>query len=547
MDAGIEAMKNMVKDLSTPDNSKGASFLSTDSESRTNHVRGMIAQALKMPAFHSKLSIQQLQSLRSFSQGEIGLMQVQVGDAPESNLGGVVNLVQQTLEDYEHDLAVVQKEEDEKVDAYNKLMKNLKEELATTKETLAEQESVSGNSAKSLADAKVLREETQVEKKADEKVLVETQDACKLKKDQFEARKKLREEEIAGIDKALEILTSDEAKKNFAGSAKVSFLQISDRSDQDARRELAYSSIKDLAAKYKDVAMVELAIKVKRGHFDKVIDIVNKQIDMLRQEEQTDEDHRDRCQKQLAENEALIQELTHVTGKHQTKVDRLTSERDDVKADHDVLVKEIEESEKEIAERGQMRDEERADHLENLDYDKKALATLNDAIVSINAFFKSNKIAIGLVQGQPKKAPDAGFSDTKYEGNQQATSGLLSLMDMVREDMENEIEDTKKADVDDQAQYEKDYSAMKKKLDEQNKAKVSTEKNLADLNERISAETDKRDETNTDNNAAKDNLAALQKDCDWVKTNFASRRTKRQAEIEGLVEAKALLAKGGVR
>eukprot|EP00933_Yihiella_yeosuensis_P076076 TRINITY_DN856_c0_g1_i1.p1 TRINITY_DN856_c0_g1~~TRINITY_DN856_c0_g1_i1.p1 ORF type:complete len:639 (-),score=220.99 TRINITY_DN856_c0_g1_i1:141-1784(-) len=547
MDAGIEALTNMVKDLSSPDNAKAASFLSMDSESRTSQVRNIISKALKLPAFHSKLSMKQLRSLQSFSQGDISLVQVQLGDAPDSNLGGVANLVQQTLEDYEHDLSVVVKEENAKVDAYTKLMTQLTEELASAKETLAEQESVSGNSAKSLADAKVLREETQVEKKADEKVLVETQDACKLKKDQFEARKKLREEEIAGIDKALEILTSDEAKKNFAGSAKVSFLQISDRSDQDARRELAYSSIKDLAAKYKDVAMVQLAMKIQRGHFDKVIDIVNKQIEMLRAEEQTDEDHRDRCQKQLAENEALIQELTHVFDKHQTKIDRLTGERNDVQADYDVLVKEIEESEKEIKERGEMRDEERENHLIALQHDKDALATLNEAIVSINAFFKNNKISINLAQGQPKKAPDAGFSDTKYEGNQQATSGLLSLMDMVREDMEKEIEDTKKADVEDQAQYEKDYSAMKSKLDTQNKAKVSTERALADLNERISAQTDSRDETNNDNNAAKDDKAALEKDCNWVKTNFASRRQKRQAEIEGLVEAKGLLAKGGVR
>eukprot|EP00933_Yihiella_yeosuensis_P076087 TRINITY_DN856_c1_g1_i1.p2 TRINITY_DN856_c1_g1~~TRINITY_DN856_c1_g1_i1.p2 ORF type:complete len:119 (+),score=38.94 TRINITY_DN856_c1_g1_i1:2-358(+) len=118
---------------------------------------------------------------------------------------------------------------------------------------------------------------------------------------------------------------------------------------------------------------------------------------------------------------------------------------------------------------------------------------------------------------------------------------------MVREDMENEISDTKKADAEDQAQYEKDHAAMSAKLDTQNKAKISTEKALADLDERISAETDKRDDTNNDNNAAKDDKAALEEDCAWVKNNFASRRTKRQAEIEGLIEAKGLLAKGGVR
>eukprot|EP00933_Yihiella_yeosuensis_P006294 TRINITY_DN110991_c0_g1_i1.p1 TRINITY_DN110991_c0_g1~~TRINITY_DN110991_c0_g1_i1.p1 ORF type:complete len:677 (-),score=224.70 TRINITY_DN110991_c0_g1_i1:58-2088(-) len=545
LDSGIAAMEGMLKSLSTPDNVAKPSFLAVDS----GKIRGVITRALKMPAIASKLSTKDIQSLRNFAQGEIGLMQVQVGEAPASNLGGIVNVIKQTQEDYQKDLDSVNKEESEKVAAYKKLMKNLADELSNMQATLAEQESLKGNSAKSLADAKMLRQETETEKKADEKVLVETQDACKLKKDQFEARKQLREEELAGVVKALEILTSDEAKNIFGGAAQVfpAFIQIKGGSDQDAQREMAYSSIKALAAKYKDIAMVQLAMQIQRGHFDKVIDIVNKQIDMLRAEEQTDEDHRDRCQKQLAENDAQIQELTHTFDKHQTKIDRLTGERDDVKADYDVLLKEIAESEKEIKERGDARAEERQNHLSALQYDKAALETLNQAIVSINAFFKNNKIAISLAKGQPRKAPDAGFTDKNYEGDKQATSGLLSLMNMVREDMENEIKDTKKADVDDQAQYEKDYSALKSKLDTQNDAKISTEKALADLDERISAQTDNRDETNEDNNAAKANMAALQKDCAWVENNFDSRRKKRQAEIEGLVEAKGLLAKGGVR
>ena len=33
----------------------------------------------------------------------------------------------------------------------------------------------------------------------------------------------------------------------------------------------------------------------------------------------------------------------------------------------------------------------------------------------------------------------------------------------------------------------------------------------------------------------------LNADCAWVKTNFDSRRTKRQAEIQGLIEAKGVL------
>eukprot|EP00933_Yihiella_yeosuensis_P030316 TRINITY_DN2396_c0_g3_i1.p1 TRINITY_DN2396_c0_g3~~TRINITY_DN2396_c0_g3_i1.p1 ORF type:complete len:681 (-),score=226.88 TRINITY_DN2396_c0_g3_i1:93-2135(-) len=545
--SGIHAMEDMLESLGGASTAPKVSFLSTDADKHTKQVRQVIEKALKMKAITSKLSTKDLQSLRSFAQGETGLMQLKVGDAPESNLGGILNIIQQTMEDYQKDLDAVNKEENDKVTAFNTLLKNLAEELDNMKTTLAEQESLKGNSAQSLAEAKMLREETETEKKADEKVLVETQDACKVKKDQFEARKALREEELAGVTKGKEILESKMAQ--FGIAAQVSFLQISGGSDADARRDQAYTSIKALAAQYKDYALAQIAMRIQKntGHFDKVIDIIDRQIKNLREEEQTDEDHRDRCQKQLAQNSALIQELTHTSNKFQTKVDRLSQERDEVKSDYDTLLKDMENTNKEIKERGEMRTEERDNHLKALQADKDALAILGEAIVSITDFYKTHGLTLSLAQGPVPKAPDAGFSDKNYVGDQQATSGLLSLMNMVKEDMENEIKDSKETDAKDQAQYEADYSALKNKLDKQDDAKVTTEKGLADLQERISAQQDNKDETDSDNSAANDEKKALEEDCNWVKTNFASRRTKRQAEIEGLVDAKALLAKGGVR
>eukprot|EP00933_Yihiella_yeosuensis_P044729 TRINITY_DN39_c0_g1_i1.p1 TRINITY_DN39_c0_g1~~TRINITY_DN39_c0_g1_i1.p1 ORF type:complete len:677 (-),score=240.32 TRINITY_DN39_c0_g1_i1:64-2094(-) len=545
LESGLDSMKKMMDSLDNPANAVKVSFLSMDAASRQARLRDVIAKALKMPAIASKLSTDKIRSLRTFAEGEVGLLQVQAGDAPDSNLGGIMNVIQQTMEDYQGDLDAANKEEDEKVSAYKTLLKNLADELANMEQTLAEQQATNGDSAKALADAKMLREETTTEMKSDEKLLVETQDACKLKKDQFEARKKLREEEIAGVDKALEILESQ--KEKFADAAKVSFLQIS--SDENAGRDNAYAKVKALAAKYKSLSLAHLAVSIQRGHFDKVIDVIDKQIKYLKDEEQTDEDHRDRCQKQLSDNSKLITELTHTSDKAGVKIDRLTEERDGVQADYEVLNKEMAESKKEIKEREEVRSEERETHLTALNHDKDALAILKEAVVAITAFYKNNKIEISLAStgGKPKKAPDAGFSDKDYQGDKQATSGLLSLMNMVQEEMENEIKNSQKADADAQAQYEQDYRALKEKFDAQEEMAVSTEKTLADLQERISDKSDFKSETDASNDAAKNDKATLESDCAWVKTNFDSRRKRRQAEIEGLTEAKGLLAKGGVR
>lgn len=50
---------------------------------------------------------------------------------------------------------------------------------------------------------------------------------------------------------------------------------------------------------------------------------------------------------------------------------------------------------------------------------------------------------------------------------------------------------------------------------------------------------------NADLTANGDEAKALSNDCDWVKTHFESRRDKRKAELDGLVDAKNFLAGGG--
>mmetsp|Transcript_9898 Transcript_9898/g.22735 ORF Transcript_9898/g.22735 Transcript_9898/m.22735 type:complete len:95 (-) Transcript_9898:30-314(-) len=83
---------------------------------------------------------------------------------------------------------------------------------------------------------------------------------------------------------------------------------------------------------------------------------------------------------------------------------------------------------------------------------------------------------------------------------------------------------------------------MKESLDSQKSTVAATEKDIAamelkiaDLEEEVKAkEGDLEAETKV--------KASLDKDCGWIETHFEDRRTKRKAEIDGLMEAKSYLA-----
>ena len=70
-----------------------------------------------------------------------------------------------------------------------------------------------------LSENEELLAATQAQLKIDEDFFATARDQCKAKSDEWDERSRLRTEQLDGIEKALEILTSDEARKTFAASA----------------------------------------------------------------------------------------------------------------------------------------------------------------------------------------------------------------------------------------------------------------------------------------------------------------------------------------
>ena len=74
-------------------------------------------------------------------------------------------------------------------------------------------------------------------------------------------RSRLHTEELAGINKAVKIPTSDEASSTF-GQATSMFLQTS-QDAEDAPKNKAYRAFKNVARKYRSLRLAALAAMVK--------------------------------------------------------------------------------------------------------------------------------------------------------------------------------------------------------------------------------------------------------------------------------------------
>jgi len=165
-------------------------------------------------------------------------------------------------------------------------------------------------------------------------------------------------------------------------------------------------------------------------------------------------------------------------------------------------------------------------------------------------FYKKNNVAMSLLQGPEEwtvdsdKAPKTGYdsSGTYTGGHKSQSRGALGALEMVVEDMENEVKVAKKDDADAEAQYEESKADLDVVREKAEKAKVEAEKRAADLKNKKEDKEELKTSIGHELEAQNKLKNSISNDCAWVKSHFESRRSDRKAEIDGLQEAKALLA-----
>merc|ERR1719160_2304120 len=141
----------------------------------------------------------------------------------------------------------------------------------------------------------------------------------------------------------------------------------------------------------------------------------------------------------------------------------------------------------------------------------------------------------------PPEAPGA------FKKKGQESGGVLAMMDMIKADLEKEIQEMEFAEKDAQGEYEamvKDAADLRaadtKSLAEKQAAK-------AQLEAEVIAHTDKKDADSDELRATKEYIGELHADCDWLIENFQTRKDARAAEVDALKGAKATLSGADMR
>merc|ERR1719331_1554456 len=158
---------------------------------------------------------------------------------------------------------------------YEKLYASLEDENNKLKSTREKKENEKAEAEAMLADTTKAYDDTEKQMKADTEFFDQTKAACESKHEEWTVRDSMRKEELEGITKALEILTSDEARELFAKSIKPgveTFLQISSspsllQDSANAPAARAYNALKGQVKKSHSIRLAALAVRIRSTKF----------------------------------------------------------------------------------------------------------------------------------------------------------------------------------------------------------------------------------------------------------------------------------------
>jgi len=492
------------------------------------------------------------------------------GYAPAS--GEIVGILKQMTDTMEKDLAQITADEEAAVKDFNGLIAAKTKEInALTKEIETKTAQVGELGVKLVTEKEDL-DDTLKQLKEDEQFLKDLEKDCKTKDDEWAIRQKLRAEELVAIADTIKILNDDDALELFKKTLPApALIQVAETGKAVKSRALV--ALQKSSGDFR-LNLIALALKGKKVSFDKVLTMIDDMVSLLKKEQVADDDKKAYCEKTIDETEDKVKEL-------ELSVSDLGKAVADGKETIATLADEIEALEagikaldKQVAEATEQRKEEHAENTETLTSDNAAKEVIGFAKNRLNKFYnpklykappkrelsEEERITVNMGGTLAPTAAPGGIAGTgvtafaqvapppppetfgAYTKKGEESTGVIAMMDMMIADLDKEIQEVTVEEKEGQKEYEQfiQDSADKRALDA--KSVEEKEGTKADAEAKLLKDTEEKAATMKEAMATHEYLAEVHSDCDWLLTNFATRKEARAGEVDALTKAKAVLS-----
>merc|ERR1719245_21022 len=396
--------------------------------------------------------------------------------------------------------------------------------------------------------------------------LAELKKGCATKQAEWEARSKVRAEELVALAETIKTLNDDDAlelfKKTLPGSA--SFVQIQDKASALRARTLAI--LRNAPRRGTEVDLVMLAIQGKKIGFEKVIKLIDEMVANLQKEQDDDDKKKEYCETELDKSEDTKKQLERAIEVSQTAIEELKGAIFTWTEEIAALKAGIRALDKSVAEATKLRQEQNAEYKTLMQDNKAAKEILLWAKNRLNKFYnpklykkedKEDKEEfvqeratqfVQVAAHSHSKRSDADVAPPPppetfgaYTKKRQESGGVIAMITKIVTEVDVEMKQAEVEEKAAQSDYETLMSDAATKRTTDLKALTEKEAALAEAEEALQAETDKKKGLGTEHTETLTILMNLHNECDWLLQYFDVRKAARTDEIEALGKARDVL------
>jgi hypothetical protein len=462
--------------------------------------------------------------------------------AYEFQSDGIVDMLEKLKDKFADELNTCEKEEMEKKHAYQMMMQDLQDEIERATAERGRKVKSKATREEDAAGFKGDLADTTASKEADEKYLSDMVSGCSMKSEDFEARQKLRSEELVALEKATEILKSGDV--SGSGEAHLpSFAMLrASQGGTDLLQARVSEFLKDKAVTLHSKRLSLLAARVASDPFAKVKKMIKDLIIRLMEEANQETEHKGWCDAELSVNKVTREKKTEAVNTLTAEAEQLTADIAKLTQEVADLSAEVQQIDEAVAKATSIRTEEKAKNEATIADAKQAQVAVSQALAVLKEFYATAAESTALVQ-QPSAMDDA--PDTfvaPYKGLGAESGGVVGMIEVIASDFSRLESDTTSAEEQAASEYKEfkndsEVDRAMKTTDADNKEKTITRKS-GDLTET------KKDLKGTQEelDAALSYYDKLKPSCVDSGVSYDDRVARREEEIQSLKEALKILA-----
>jgi len=437
-------------------------------------------------------------------------------------------------------------------------------------------------------------EDTIAEVAETEKFLGDLGAQCAAKKAEWSERQNTRAEEVSAISEAIAVLNDDESLDLFKKTALIQepeaglrFLQSGSSLSKVRRaRHLLMSLAQTSRSNQSALSFIAMALKAKKVDFSKITGMIDGMVDVLTKEQTDDNNQKDFCDDELAKSAqekksteeklaSLAASIEDMSATAATLADEIAALQSEIKALDSAVAQATEQRKSEHAEFLQMQAENSAatqlvEKARNRLYKVYRPEQFKEA--ARRELTEEERLLVNSGQPDPRDAEEAmakgGIQNTgisapvfaqirtasnvvpppppetfgAYEKKSGKSNGVLGLMDMFIGDLKKDHTDAEHGEETAQKDYETLMTASQENREQMASSITGKESAKADWMEKIENSNTEQASTTEALQKLNELIAGLHGSCDFLVENFETRKEARTNEVEGLKNAKAVLA-----